>query len=459
MQSGKTGTFLCALSLYKNYLERFEAYPNFYYLTLSDKELIKQTIKDSKSSNINIKLEGNSFHSGTFKEFIKAFDKTANNVIVLDESHHGIGYDQKLSSILKEIGINLDNNPSSWTCERTSIITISATPYTQIGSKSRSFAKMVTLGVDKKKYLSVEKLMSSGKIRTSEELLDGNKLSGTLTYILDDFRFKAPSYMLLRVHGGKFDKVIKLIEKQYKTIEIKQLIQETDTNVDFLQNKPSKATLVILKNALRVGRRVDTTHISYMYDTAKKQSDNTDTVNQSFLGRACGYGKNPEVIILTNPIQAQNYIDNRKSNYQNGNHKTKNSSKVMEKKSTEFVIVDKTQKTEYAKLVKEQLAIIKQMKDEGTDYKGNRKVHISRWKDKGKVLPAFNALIKKYKAGSIGRIKKDSIGSFGRFGHSRELGFDECKKLFGMDIAILSFPIKGLSVNSKDTLYTNKYST
>jgi hypothetical protein len=59
-------------------------------------------------------------------------------------------------------------------------------------------------------------------------------------------------------------------------------------DINNLKSRPNINTVIFIKNAWRLGSTLDTSYVSVFYD---HDSSSVDTVSQSLLGRACGYGK------------------------------------------------------------------------------------------------------------------------------------------------------------------------
>jgi hypothetical protein len=80
-----------------------------------------------------------------------------------------------------------------------------------------------------------------------------------------------------------------------------------------MHNAPTQNTAIILKGMCRMGQNVEKAHLLFCFETA--QNSKTDTVLQSFVGRACGYsaGSNKVLVYIPSKIyhsgELERYIE------------------------------------------------------------------------------------------------------------------------------------------------------
>jgi hypothetical protein len=134
--------------------------------------------------------------------------------------------------------------------------------------------------------------------------------------VVDDY--KEPSYVLIRT---------KLAYKQDITIQLfKQIFKEDDTNFitydgksyitkDILKIKPTKTTIIFIKEMLRCSITIYKQYISVLYDRHSFNS-NDDTKQQGLAsGRSGGYDDNGKFIVFGDINSGKKYIELYNANF------------------------------------------------------------------------------------------------------------------------------------------------
>jgi hypothetical protein len=123
-----------------------------------------------------------------------------------------------------------------------------------------------------------------------------DNVSDGLITALHNHSTNSPKYAIIRV-GTKCADIMKILsDNGWDFIEYDcdttnkdaQTCEENKEIVKNMNNAPEKNTAILIKGFFRMGANIKKTHVSFMMETA--DSSKTDTLLQSLLGRACGYG-------------------------------------------------------------------------------------------------------------------------------------------------------------------------
>jgi hypothetical protein len=146
-------------------------------------------------------------------------------------------------------------------------------------------------------FYGIDNYYDDNRIKQSEYLFDGKKLSDFaksvfLPDIIEKIKTNGNGYVILRDQAASekdYEKLIKFMQPYGIDCEYK-CFNSTEKNIKEisakLNSKPKRSELIIIKGALRLGKRLTKTYIRGMCDTPKSQSD--AAVIQSLLGRGCG---------------------------------------------------------------------------------------------------------------------------------------------------------------------------
>ena len=134
--------------------------------------------------------------------------------------------------------------------------------------------------------------------------------------IVDDY--KEPSYVLIRT---------KTANKQDITIQLfKQIFKEDDTNfitydresyitTDILKIKPTKTTIIFIKEMLRCSITIYKRYISVLYDRYSFKSNDDTSLQGLAFGRSSGYDDNGKYIVFGDINSGKKYIELYNANF------------------------------------------------------------------------------------------------------------------------------------------------
>ena len=134
--------------------------------------------------------------------------------------------------------------------------------------------------------------------------------------VVDDY--EEPSYVLIRT---------KTANKQDITIQLfKQIFKEDDTNfitydresyitTDILKIKPTKTTIIFIKEMLRCSITLYKRYISVLYDRYSFKSNDDTTLQGLAFGRSSGYDDNGKYIVFGDINSGKKYIELYNTNF------------------------------------------------------------------------------------------------------------------------------------------------
>lgn len=301
MQQGKTGTYL---SFIEKYLSAVHGEAHI-VLSESNKDLIKQIRKDARNILSDEILSRTEIcHRANLKKDLG----TNVAVLVLDESHLAAGTDQKHGQTLKKI-LSKDKPPLP-------TLLVSATPVREVALGYFKDSRVIL--EETEEYYGIKKMFSDNRLMQSAPLFERGKKK-----INDVFKsqidrlvgLEEKKYGIVRVSDEKqAEKLKEAVLKLHPNIHCDiRTNNKKNLNFDFFNNSPERPTIVILTGSMRVGKQLNTKHVTFVWETP---FSNTDTAVQGLLGRCCGYGKRDHgVTIFCDIKQAKNYLDIVKSNF------------------------------------------------------------------------------------------------------------------------------------------------
>ena len=106
----------------------------------------------------------------------------------------------------------------------------------------------------------------------------------------------------------------------------------------YLDNKPNKHTIIIIKEKIRCSYTINKTNIGILYERKAETIQNETTIIQGFLGRACGYydNSNRNIIIYTNLDIVAAYILKIDLEHEKELYKIKNKKKIINDKEINY---------------------------------------------------------------------------------------------------------------------------
>jgi hypothetical protein len=279
-QSGKTGAFHTVI---QNMFRDGHIQRVYILCGSNETELREQAIQDTMQYNSN-------YIDDIYVWFRQDFDKNVidpkNSLIIVDESHMDQNQGQKLHQFLGSVGITMDGNPRVLAENNTYILSVSATPYSEI-------AALVHKETPYKKH--VENLEPGQNYFGLKQYFDTNSLLPTFDINANQRRFEillrnhVNKWILIRLHSKKNPQVhiIKYIAAKINVRVCFFNATKSDISIDDLNVAPERTTIVIINGRLRAGKVVPKKHIGFVWEGAF--SSKTDALVQGLPGRMCGY--------------------------------------------------------------------------------------------------------------------------------------------------------------------------
>lgn len=296
-QSGKTGAFHKLISLMRN-----RKMVDRVYIVCGSSETILRTQANEDSMKFNETDTNDGFIQIIFhQDFKKNTMNIKNALIIIEESHQVQTKNQELHTFLLRHGITMDGNPEILDTKNTYIVSVDATPYSEVAS-----LKHVETPYEK----HIECLHPGVGYRGLKNFLNDGLFLPTLSIARYPDSFKTivqqyiplQQYIIMRLNGGKdSDESEKNIAKICEDLQIPLLYytaERTDIAITELERqnkirfpclaeKPETTSIVIIRGRLRAGKVVPKEHIGFVWESAI--SSKTDTIVQGLVGRMCGY--------------------------------------------------------------------------------------------------------------------------------------------------------------------------
>jgi hypothetical protein len=340
-QMGKTGIIQ---ALTYEFVKNDNINPlNMFILTgLSSCEWVKQT----KERFIDM-IRPNIFHRNTIGKFAESL-KTLNDMIIfLDEVHIATELKNEIGRTFLSCGLLSIKN----LIERNiKIIQISATPDIALSELYKWDETNYNVSIIKSpdNYIGIQKLLDNNQIYEYKSLTDIKNVIEIKQTIQIKYgnNFK---YHLLRVQTNLGDSYItmnninKVFDDNDKFLVRNYFIDnEIDATEDlndlYLDNKPNKHTIIIIKEKIRCSYTINKTYIGILYERKAETIQNETTIIQGFLGRACGYydNSNRNIIIYTNLDIVAAYILKIDLEHEKELYKIKNNKKIINDKDINY---------------------------------------------------------------------------------------------------------------------------
>ena len=337
-QMGKTGIIQ---ALTYEFVKNDNINPlNMFILTgLSSCEWVKQT----KERFIDM-IRPNIFHRNTIGKFAESL-KTLNDMIIfLDEVHIATELKNEIGKTFSNSGLLSIEN----LIERNiKIIQISATPDIALAELYKWDETNYNVSIIKSpdNYIGIKKLLDNNQIFHYKSLTDINnvieikqtiqiKYGNNFKYHL--LRVQTNTCITINIINKVFDDNDKFLVRNYF---IDNEIDSTeDLNDLYLDNKPNKHTIIIIKEKIRCSYTINKTNIGILYERKAETIQNETTIIQGFLGRACGYydNSNRNIIIYTNLDIVAAYILKIDLEHEKELYKIKNKKKIINDKEINY---------------------------------------------------------------------------------------------------------------------------
>ncbi len=332
MQAGKTGVVNCLIRLMlirHNFLNNIGIRPEHIFLItgMNDNDWKEQT-RERVPKLLRPNVEHNKGLTNIMGRLQRMYarDGTLRNILIIcDESHIASKATNRPSKEIYEF-INRCVRMEDWAAQNIRILTISATdPASILGMASlQSLSKHVILPTTEE-YQSVKSLKEAGRIHDVWSLKDIPTVKKLVNFIQGTYGENAPLYHLIRPSPNQYALVEKILVRLVPGCSILPWDSKTkkknrgtgageetssvssleDINKGLLDNPPSKPTFILIKNMFYASKTLNDRYIGVLYD---RVSGKDDTNLQSFLGRACGYGKSDRTHVFTSINTVENYL-------------------------------------------------------------------------------------------------------------------------------------------------------
>ena len=310
-QSGKTGAYH---ALIKKMLEAGDIQRVYIVCGSNETILRSQAFKDARTHNPD-HMEAGRIQIIFRQDFKDASMDVTNALIILDESHLDQTKGQEVHKFFGRHGITMDGNPSPLSAKNTYIVSVDATPYSEIAAllhKQTPFEKHVEFLKTGAGYVGIIEYEICGALRSTYDITAGAGRTAFRALVAS----KDKKYLLMRLastkHGGAAEDVVRAlcIEKGYSLLsyisgkseiaitsdEQAEILADDKKLVPCLEEAPAVTTIVIIKGRLRAGKVVPKPHIGFVWEGSKES--NTDVLVQGLAGRMCGYHRaNPLLFV------------------------------------------------------------------------------------------------------------------------------------------------------------------
>ena len=349
-QSGKSGVYFSVAYAIKNNekLRNYFKVDNIFLITgmnetrlynqfnqdvvfyLNDPKMKNCVLKNShlkKYVFVAEKMKANSLLSQREEAIKKEINKIRKNaLIIIDESHYSANNDSKLHLFLtKVVGIEPIGNKELMKKQNVFVLSVSATPIAELLSEElikidETYAmapqKAWRVLIPDKTYSGIPEMFKNNVIFQSKHIKKET---------IDEFeeilkiqksrmvKMNKMGYVIVRCSN----KEISFLENSLyvkKNWVINHIYNEnSNIELDFLEDVPNKPNLVLIKGTNRAGIRfIGKDNIFMIRETPKSLSD---TTAQGLLGRVCGYSKNKQIHVYCDIKAAEQYVVWKEHNF------------------------------------------------------------------------------------------------------------------------------------------------
>ena len=243
-------------------------------------------------------------------ELAKYQGPNKNTLFIWEESHYAQNKNQMPSKMLKRVGISANGDVEQLSSKGNYVVSVSATGFSEFSDNHHlnqgKWLELLQPGVG---YNSVDDMKNGDRIVPYDNVVDG------IRDALSKSKNK-PMYGLIRATKTMERQIVPLLERRGWKVVFHDSLTESDEGTTVwnnMHNAPTRNTAIILKGMCRMGQNVEKAHLLFCFETA--QNSKTDTVLQSFVGRACGYsaGSNKVLVYIPSKIyhsgELERYIE------------------------------------------------------------------------------------------------------------------------------------------------------
>lgn len=246
----------------------------------------------------------------------KQMNQSKNTLFIWDESHYAQNRINRPYKFLQKMHISADGNQLNLEGDRNNyFLSVSATPYSEISDivHEKQQKKIVKM-MPGQGYISVGMFFRNNCIVPVENweetlfncFLERNVDAGAAGGGAGAGARADAKYAIVRILGDdKMTKAVQLAKDagwayeiydgEQKAITKKQKRHEKMQSLEDLGVAPLRNKVIFIRGMLRMGKRINKTHIAFVMETSK--NSNTDVLLQGLLGRMCGYHTNEDIKI------------------------------------------------------------------------------------------------------------------------------------------------------------------
>ena len=229
-------------------------------------------------------------------ELAKYQGPNKNTLFIWEESHYAQNKNQMPSKMMKRVGISANGDVEQLSSKGNYVVSVSATGFSEFSDNHHlNQGKWLELLQPGAGYNSVDDMKNGDRIVPYETVADGIRDAVSRST-------NKPMYGLIRATKTMEGQILPILKRRGWKVVFHDSLTESDEGSavwDNMHNAPTQNTAIILKGMCRMGQNVEKAHLLFCFETA--QNSKTDTVLQSFVGRACGYSAGSSKVLVFIP--------------------------------------------------------------------------------------------------------------------------------------------------------------
>lgn len=235
-------------------------------------------------------------------ELAKYQGPNKNTLFIWEESHYAQNKNQMPSKMMKRVGISANGDVDQLSSKGNYVVSVSATGFSEFSDNHHlNQGKWLELLQPGAGYNSVDDMKNGERIVPYDNVVDG------IHDALSKSKKNKPMYGLIRATKAMERQLMPILERRGWKVVFYDSLTESDEGEavwNNMHNAPTRNTAIILKGKCRMGQNVEKAHLLFCFETA--QNSKTDTVLQSFIGRACGYSAGSNKVLVYIPSKIYN---------------------------------------------------------------------------------------------------------------------------------------------------------